>query len=286
MLLSGMPWTLNTSVFSSPSSGITDDSYSYTNTTAVVVDGATALDESIRVDGVPAPAWLATEFSMRTARRLASDPYDSVTVFKDVIAELRARWESLGGNPLTGPLGAFACAYVRDDDLMFSTVGDCVVVVRYVDDSVEVSRDTSVPVLDSKVVTAMVEIATSKGISVRDARQHVTDMLRFNRTLRNRKNGYSALDLADDRWTRTGCYFGSTCHRVKDFLVMTDGFWDCVEYGLVSVDELVAVVSEGKADELAASLLELTNSDPAWDAYPRLKDIDDMTVLYATLEQQ
>ena len=274
-----------------------EDAFALTNVSAVVADGSTALDPVAPRDGLTPAAWLSTRASRALADTFAA--HDSLAQALDIArARLASEYGavSLAAVPQNrsrsaldpdsagqGPTAAIIGARLRGDVLDFVSLGDCTAVIRRSDGAVSVWHDSSVSAVDDDVVAHMRSLAVLEGISPREARPLVYDLLVAHRLRCNTPGGYWVFDLSGAGIPHARTY-SLPAQDVRDFALMSDGFWMGDSIGAwASRDDLLDSLAGGGSNRMGRTNESILDSDPELERFPRLKPIDDMTVVYVAM---
>jgi hypothetical protein len=253
---------------------------------AYVVDGASGLYEQQATSPGTDAAWFATRTGQLLDESLPDDSQATPAILRKAMAQLRAEFESKMGVTQIDedgwPSASLSVVRTDGDDLELYQLGDCVTLWQTMQGAIDVSHDLSVPYLDRGVVARQVSEALRLGISVREARAHVGEDLKHNRSLRNRAGGYWSLDLGG-----AGIDHAQRIRRpadnVKSVVVMSDGFWTAVaDLGLYSDASALSVDIERRSvKEVLGDIRRTELDDPELSRYPRLKRSDDASAVHA-----
>ncbi|MFI7482888.1 protein phosphatase 2C domain-containing protein [Kocuria sp. M1R5S2] len=267
---------------------INEDAVAVTDHALVVIDGATGL-LSAHVTGWPSDAqWFSHRLTALLAERL-EDPSTSVPdILRRCLHALRTEFTKMSPSPATAPeaepSASVIIARVNGPVLEVFSLGDCQAVVEHHDGSVSVCHDRTVEELDSAVVETMCAWAREHRATNKDARAQVTGHLLSNRRLKNTDGGYWIADLS-----AAGVHHGRLetfdAEAVSDLALMTDGF--TATRSLVHLfdtpAQLIRALRTTSPERIIDVLSALLDADPDYATYPRLKHMDDSTVIHATL---
>ena len=247
-----------------------------------VLDGATGLRPGRSFPGDSDAAWFAEAWSsalMELAPRSASPQSLIVAAHEHVSKRIDA---SLRGPLAQDEYPALALAFVRvaDGRLDACNIGDCSIIVR---DRTSVRRLGSSEVdrfdaLALDVFTSAVAEGQTHAGALRLARSQI---LR-NRQRANCRDGYWVVDPSA-RWLDHVQNFSMAFDTGGDLLVASDGFMRILDpYGISTTLENVL---DSTRDMGAAAILDriraLEADDPDCRAFPRLKPVDDASVVMA-----
>lgn len=247
----------------------------------VVVDGATGLGGEPVMHDVSDARWFA--------RRVGQQLFDGLQreaplshILAEVIAEAGREYDEVGADrdPVDRPVASLAAVRIVEDRLEWLNVADCPIVVLR-DEGHEVIVDGALAPLDRAAVQQMVHIARAEGISVRDARPQISELLRSNRARQNQPGGYCAVDTQG--LGLAGVHTGSVpLAGLRGVVVMSDGFEQIHDpQGMVAdLGELAADVHADTVDEWMDRLFAAEDADPDFEQHPRFKLHDDTTVAW------
>ena len=181
-------------------------------------------------------------------------------------------------------LPSASLAYVerRNDELVIGTLGDCEVIVKDNLNTITRFNSSDLSKLDNIAINKQVEVAKEKKIDVLNARSYIQDILIKHRRLINKPNGYFAYTLNLDKLDIKETIIKN--ENIKEIYLYSDGFSQSFEHLNVynTHEEMFS-----KSLDLDEEILKIKNQsflDPYCDKYPRLKKIDDITVIKIELE--
>ena len=287
---SGQGWQA-TAWASRPGYQTNEDAAAVTDHALIVVDGATGLDKA-HITAWPSDAqW----FSHRLVALLREQIEDVTTSISDILQHclhvLHAEFTRTAGSPVTAtqaqPSASVIIARTRATVLEIYSLGDCQALIGHHDGSVNVCHDHTVEALDNAVVDTMTAWARKHHTTNKEARPHITDHLIRNRRLMNTPNGYWIADLTGVGIPH-GCLETFDIAQVQDLALMTDGFaaTEPLVHLFDTPTHLLHALRTTSPEPILDTLFALLDADPDYATYPRLKHIDDSTVIYATLPRR
>lgn len=254
---------------------------------AWVLDGTTGHHPVRLFPGPSDAAWFAATAD-DLLRRLADTPGDGRALLQRLVSELTDACRRSALAPLDGevdePAASLALVRVRDDRLELIMLGDCKLLMRRPDGTVEALDHSKVAPFDAKVVDALRALQAAGETDPARIAPKLRELILANRRLKNRPGGYGV--LADDPACIAFAEIGNRpAADVTHILLASDGFYRLVDtYGRYSAEGLLqAARSEGLAS-LYAALRRIEDADPQCLQYPRLKARDDATALLLGLE--
>lgn len=235
----------------------------------MVLDGATALDapkdykrksESSRLTSYLKSALLRTDHPADTE------------LFRSLSAELYG--EGLFRSASAGLAGAA----IEGDVVRFFSLGDCEVIYRLKSGEVGRVKREELDALDTAALERMKQVAREKGISIKESRTFITDILRSNRSMKNALGGYQVFEpLRDPSFTLYEKTYRSD--EVDAFYVCSDGFSQCFTTLDIFPSCEALFQTEEPIESICKKIKSVSFSDPDFDRYPRFKIVDDITVI-------
>ncbi len=238
---------------------------------AVVIDGATPLKKShsfnearLMVD------YLKKHFNQYDGnvkyrlKKLCEDVYRQLAVTaydEDHFPSASACWIEISGTVLS-----------------IGVLGDCEVTAISKNGLIRRFFDGRLDVLDKKALAEMVNIAKEKNIHVNMARPYIEEMLVKNRRLANKPNGYSAL-LPSPNVEINEKKFEIETHNLKSVYLYSDGYSQAFTNLKIYSTHEEMFQKTADIDAEIQKIIQVSYSDESCDLYPRLKKIDDITVV-------
>ena len=143
--------------------------------------------------------------------------------------------------------------------------------------------ETDLQKLDDVSIKELVYHAKEKNIHVVEARPYIKETLLKHRKMINKPNGYRAFSLTYEPKIEPYVY-EIRKDDVKEIYIYSDGFSQSFEH-LHIYDKHEEMFSRSlDLDEEITKIKNQAFSDPYCDKYPRLKKIDDITVIKIELE--
>lgn len=218
------------------------------------------------------------------------DARDTEDILREIIAPLQAEYQTGAkkrGIPIPddSPSAGIALFRIRDRQLEFYGLGDCVGVVATKDGKTQWLNNPSLSSLDKIVIDRMAQLHREQGIPVTQARSLCTDLLIKHRGLKNTEEGYRILDPFGDG-IDYACKMRIPLEDVVSVSVFSDGFAQLCDVFKVFGDfsQLHNAMSKRSLDDLCKELFALQDKDPQCNAYPRFKLRDDTCAVFAQVE--
>lgn len=166
-----------------------------------------------------------------------------------------------------------------DDEYFYASVlGDCEITFVTIDNEVIRFFGQELGYLDNLAIEELTRVAEEKNIHVIEAKPYIVDMLLKHRKMVNKPNGYSAFTICDKSIFEEK-KLKIEKNKVKEIYLYSDGFAQSFEH-LKIYDCHQKMFSKSLAlDEEIAKIVDASFADPYCDKYPRLKKIDDITII-------
>ena len=158
------------------------------------------------------------------------------------------------------------------------TLGDCEVTFITKDNEVIRCFTDELSTLDNIVIKEMQKYAKEKNIHLVQTRPFVNDILIKHRKLINKPNGYSGFALMKEPIINLNT-LKVRKEDVKEIYIYSDGFSQSFEHLNIYQSHEQMFNKSLDVDEEIKKIVNVAFSDPYCDKYPRLKKIDDITVI-------
>lgn len=270
-------------VLSRAGAQVNEDALAVTVSSLIIIDGATGLTENRQPGWSSDARWFSHRLTTLLEERLDDISTSIASILATCLSDLRIEFGAEHSTEL-GPSASVLIARLHGGALDIYSLGDCLALIGTLDGTVHVLRDNAVGNLDSAVVHHLQGVAAAQSMSIAQARPLITDLLVRNRKLKNSPQGYWIADLSGTGVTHalTQTFAAS---NVRDVALMTDGFGASLD--LVSLvtnpAEFLAGLRTIGPTQLMNALFSRLDSDPEYTSYPRLKHIDDSSVIFANV---
>jgi len=247
-----------------------------------VLDGATGLAREPLLPGRSIARWFVEAVDKHLIE--TEDPEDIPNWIQCALCRVRDDFSSLVPKPPADhyefPSAGLALLTVRDSEVSFSVLGDCRILVQRLDGRIDTLLGSPrIEALDEEVVSSMVEVQRTGVLDYREVRRRVLPLLRRNRALMNRPDGYWVLGLEPEA-ARHLTTQSLPKQEVNRALLVSDGFYRLVDtFQRFSDRELVEAAASLGLKELFSNLRCLEARDPNCLHYPRLKPSDDASAI-------
>jgi hypothetical protein len=265
--------------------GKNEDALCFGKDFLVVIDGAAGLSGIHRMDAVSDVGWMSRRLSELAAAELGSGGSEpTAAILLRCARTIRREMDAAGYPPDGGEYPSACISVVRliGERLECCALGDVTTLLLQRDGRLVTFMDTTVPKRDAKVVAWAAETAERRGITIAEAMTLASDRLLRNRNERNTAQGYWIFDPTGVgiEHMLTACF---PADSITDVALMSDGFFDAYDlFATEALDNrLFHALRTGGAFAIAQKLRAAERADPTLDRYPRLKQSDDATVLYA-----
>ena len=250
-----------------------EDTFCYGNNYAMVLDGASGLDQADRMHTGSDARWFVVELQKEIQKHINDDKQLSFIV-SDAIQTLIPLYPSVEKSFM--PSGCLSLFRIHDGKAEYIGFGDTVAIIE-TKEKTYCLYDHAIERLDHIAIEAM----QKSQLPFAEARESVKDILIKNRTFRNIPNGYCALDLSMDSFAF--CIKKSwNIEDVKSVALMSDGFYQLKEFLHQKDDEFLQTLGKQKEKTLPL-LYSLQEQDWPCLQLPRLKKRDDTTILFFSL---
>lgn len=264
-----------------------EDGLIFNNNYAVVMDGATGLNK-YNVTGYGTDAqWL----TLRTLEILSTKLKESSTSIVDILKitaetlryEYRNLWSLSGLNiqDIEYPSAGIIIVRKVGDKIQLYRLGDCLGVIRTTE-GIEVLKDTELLKLDGEVHNTLVKVSKEKGITISESRytEEVIKVLKFNRSIKNKDNGYWIYDPTGEG-IDNGEYLELGKKLVSSIYIMTDGLSNAIDvYKMYDTEvELVDDIDNIRLHRVVNKLTDVQDSDANCSQFIRTKKNDDTAAI-------
>lgn len=265
-----------------PGSRPNEDLVRCSDTSLIVLDGATGLTTRSFSDAASDGRWYVERLAAELATRIGTDRPLSSIVAAAVGAVSTAYDGLVAGEEIAAherPSTAGAICRWSEDALEYFVLGDCTVTIRTVNGT-RVIRGEGPRKLDERVVEEMAAIRDREpSIEYEQLLERVRPMLVEHRAVKNEPGGYWTLGLdpsAVDH-AKHGAVDRSEIDRA---LAFTDGFEPIrTTYdAFTNWESVLRYVDENGLDRAIRILRAFETADPQCERYPRLKPSDDVGV--------
>lgn len=250
----------------------TGDNYAY------VLDGATSLGKNI--NGTNDASWYVRTFSSYLSKYIKDDNAKLAVKksLKEMRKELEKHIENRESN-LDIPSSCIALVKENEDNYEFFVLGDCSTIYGNKDNQTLITK-YDIRKLDDEKIEKMREIAKEKGINVCDTYEYILPDLIQQRMLRNKENGYYALDIVEDAVDHAE-YITVPKDNIDMILLMSDGFssyYDCLNIEK-DYKSFFLKCYETSVEELYEELRRVEKDDYLLNKHPRFKETDDASII-------
>lgn len=258
-----------------------EDAYGITDTAIFVLDGATGLSKKEYMHPQSDAFWLVKE--IQTALLNHWDPCDSpITILKETQKQLSLRYHQVADQQISSaemPSACIAMFYEHQDEIHFFGMGDCYGIIELTNGETKIFSDPVLEKLDHAALEQMKKVSNEKQIPFLEARKYIQQQLLDNRMMRNKPNGYHALDL---EWSN---FEEIPIHRwkkkdVKRLLCASDGFYEIMHYNIIQDPKELLDHLSTHSEELIQQLFHAQEADAQAILCPRFKLRDDCTFVY------
>jgi len=178
------------------------------------------------------------------------------------------------------PSSGLAMIRWSQTELEYMSLGDCVVLLKLKDGTIKRIYDSSLELLDSQVLKSMQELMLKEGLSYKEVLGFHLDKLKFNRRLKNTKDGYWVLG-SNLEASKNMMYGVIPYSDVAEVILATDGFYNVVTLYKLYIDvELFEMLKVKNIEECYEDLRSIENEDITFFKHMRFKLSDDASIIY------
>jgi Protein phosphatase 2C len=249
-----------------------------------IIDGAANLGPSKIPDFANDAVWLAREIEDRISKKTLSKDHSTVLALEEIRQEILSEYNSYEGNVDERPFACLGIVREIGSCIEILNMGDLSFIIEMKDGSLQKFGESAVRVLDGQALQSLQNQIIAR-LSPHEARmQAVWPQILSNRSKRNAMQGYEVFDIEHS------C--ASSFERkillreeVKSLLLMTDGFYRCVDTFKIYTDQtLFQILSQKKLSQIKQEVRSLEEKDSECELYPRFKKHDDATAISLKIE--
>jgi hypothetical protein len=255
-----------------------------------VLDGVTGINDRDLLPGPSDAAWFVAQVQEALPVLLSVAPDIAVSdlvgaLVRELDRRQSASWlDPRGADGRETPAASFALARLVGDDIEIARLGDCLVLVETADGAIKVLDDPVLQDTEAHIARAILAFRAAEIMDPQIVRERMMPMLRAQRRLRNRRDGYGV--LAAERSCLPMMQIerlpARTCRRL---LLATDGYYSVVDlYNAMSDTDLLRDTERLGAAAVLKRLRAIEDGDARGDLYPRLKSCDDATAVLLGIE--
>ena len=171
---------------------------------------------------------------------------------------------------------------IRDLNKMIEvySLGDCSIIIENTSGDIEYIHDNSVTNLDDTIINKMIKVRDEHNLSLNELRSILLKDLYDNRLRKNTSKGYWILEL-DKLAIKHGIHKMYPEENVKHVAIFSDGFAEYVSsvHLAGSWNEFMETLKSNELSYMLKNLRKLQEDDSECIKYPRLKVMDDASLL-------
>lgn len=242
----------------------------------MVIDGATPL---LKSNNFNEACWLVNYLKKQLKNYAGAVKERLVSLSKEAYKLMPVKIKEEQYLPSAG------MSWIEWDDKYFyaSVLGDCEITFVTIDNEVIRFFEPELGYLDNLAIEELTRIAKEKNIHIAKARPYIADMLLKHRKMVNKPNGYNAFAICDEPIFNEK-KLKIEKNKIKEIYLYTDGFAQSFEHLKVYDCHQEMFSKSLDLDEEIAKIVNVSFSDSYCDKYPRLKKIDDITVVKVVVE--
>ncbi len=246
-----------------------EDRFLIKNNLFAVIDGASGLTTEQK-KGVGTNASRLAGFVKQELFKFKGDNF--IAFLKDLSIN------ALNNGHDTNSSCGISAVIVSDINVYLYAVGDCSILVQDKKNSVRTFKQNELCKLDKIALNQMIDISKNKNITIKQAREHINDVLIKHRLLKNMPNGYSIFcpsknpNFVVDHYTLNK-------KDIKSIIICTDGFSQCYEKLNIFDNQKQLFSKKLSLKEICKKIKQVSKSDKDFNKYPRFKLFDDTTAI-------
>jgi hypothetical protein len=183
-------------------------------------------------------------------------------------------------NKLDLPSASAGLYRIREDAFEFLLMGDICLVIEDIEGNIQVIKDTKLEALDNIAINELRGLMLNEGLSFKEARESIQELLIRNRLLKNTKKGYWTLEF-EKKAVDYCIYDKLPLELINRALFMTDGFYAInTSYKYFSMKDLIAFIDREGLGKLYKKIRNIEDEDRECIKYPRFKKGDDASAIY------
>lgn len=252
---------------------------------AYVMDGATGLTTGLIQQYLSDTVWFVEHATNYLNKALENNvTIDSGYLFRnlsnDLHSNLRAYIDSEDYLEEQLPSAAIILLRKIDETLVIESYGDCTAVVEYTNGRYEIIHDGRATELDRGIINHMQALVRQDGITMREAKKMVHPLLLNNRQLKNKKSGYTAMDITTD-YIDKGLKRVLNYQDIQSVWLFSDGvdsYYTDLDLATDAVD-MVKRMKETSVHQVIDQLRIREEADELCEKYPRMKPKDDASII-------
>lgn len=253
---------------------------------AYVMDGATGLTTGLIDQYLSDTVWFVEHATKYLNETLTHDvAIQSTRLFQnlsnDLRSKLRAHIHSEDYREEQLPSAAIILLRKIKETLIIESFGDCTAVIEYKDGRYEVVHDDRATELDRGIIHHMQALVREEGITMTEAKKRIHPLLLNNRQLKNKKDGYAAMDITTD-YIDKGLKRVLNYQDVQSVWLFSDGvdsYYTDVNLATDAVD-MVQQMKQTSVHQVIDRLRIREEADGICETYPRMKPKDDASLIY------
>ena len=269
-----------------------EDSIGYGDDFIFVIDGATGL-RGVNIMGMRSDAeWFSKRLAEQLQKYLRFDSlsiqeilYRSLDLIRDEYLSVLMRHPDYPNIQPDYPSAGIVIFREREGYLESFRLGDCVGVVRYKSGKIALMKEENLVKLDKYAIDCQVKMAKMNGISVREARPLINDVLIKNRDKLNTPGGYWILE-PQGVGIPYGEYKRFDLDKIESISCMSDGYFAALEvYKMMkNYSEFQDILINGGCAKVVKGMFTIQENDKDFNKYPRFKFRDDASAVVAKFQ--
>lgn len=251
---------------------LNEDAFASKDNFIALVDGATNVHE----EGFSPQTFAQTLANNLVKHHNSSKPMAALIL--QVLQEIQRSYAKEKLKEKLYPSASMLTVELKDNLLTFHSLGDCTALIKLTDKSIIRLHDDKVTQLDEELIAKVKAIALEENIPIKNARNHITELLKVNRQKQNAIGGYWIAEPTG-KGVSALRKFSIEASLVKTLALMTDGFVAYQNINGFNDYEFLTAIKLFGAKAISHRIAQVYAKDADWSTFPRLKERDDATCL-------
>ena len=253
-----------------------EDRIIVSSTFAIVIDGATPLIKTSKIN-------YANYLVKHIKNNINRVNGDVSTRLEFLARDVADKLDLKSSEASKLPSASLSYFEIKDDIVHIGILGDCEAVVRFKDGSLKRYYDDRLSHFDSAVIKERKTMCLKHGCKMDNVRQYILPHLIENRNKANQDDGYYALVASKDyEYKEIG--FDINIKDVEEIYLYSDGYSSIFTTFDIYKDYTDAFKNDIDVKNEIAKIVDVAYKDKHTEKYPRLKTIDDISLLKARFD--
>nr|WP_320119833.1 protein phosphatase 2C domain-containing protein [uncultured Marinifilum sp.] len=248
----------------------------------VLLDGSTGLEKKLIPKATSDAVWFVNEVVDFIHNRF-DIKVNYQDFINDMLSEIREKHYKLLGykaQKLNEPSASMVFIIEKAEEIILINIGDCTNVIEFINKKICCIYDSRVSKLDNKVILKLNSLQQQNIAESEESKLLIQQLLMENRKLKNTANGYDILGF-DKLILNNTQILSFPKNQIRNICSFTDGFAEHYEHFNLSSDaiDFYQQLKNSSADKILADIRNLQKKDSLCKIYPRLKKMDDASLV-------